>query len=301
MTDGNRAKAGAGALSPIALQIWDMKYRLKDGAGKPVDATVQATWKRVAKALAAAEEPARRPACEREFFQALAGFRFLPAGRILAGAGTSRNVTLFNCFVMGTDRRRHGRHLRPSARGGAHHAGPGGGIGYDLLHAAPEGRAGGGRRRRRLGPADLHGRVGRDVPHDHERGQPARRHDGDHALRPPGHRGLRRGQAGGRPAAHVQPVGAGHGRVHGRGEGRRGLGAGLRRHGPPHGGGARTVGPHHARHLGRRPSPGSSSSTGSTVSTTSPGARRSVRPTPAASSRCRPTAPACWARSTWRG
>ena len=29
-------------------------------------------------------------------------FRFLPGGRIQAGAGTARNVTLFNCFVMGT-------------------------------------------------------------------------------------------------------------------------------------------------------------------------------------------------------
>ena len=28
--------------------------------------------------------------------------KFLPAGRILAGAGTERSVTLFNCFVMGT-------------------------------------------------------------------------------------------------------------------------------------------------------------------------------------------------------
>ena len=32
----------------------------------------------------------------------MADFQFLPAGRILAGAGTGRSVTLFNCFVMGT-------------------------------------------------------------------------------------------------------------------------------------------------------------------------------------------------------
>jgi ribonucleotide reductase alpha subunit len=35
-------------------------------------------------------------------YEALEGFRFLPAGRIVAGAGTGRTVTLFNCFVMGT-------------------------------------------------------------------------------------------------------------------------------------------------------------------------------------------------------
>ena len=35
------------------------------------------------------------------FVEAMADFAFLPAGRILAGAGTGRAVTLFNCFVMG--------------------------------------------------------------------------------------------------------------------------------------------------------------------------------------------------------
>src|SRR5918994_1820215 len=39
---------------------------------------------------------------ELNFFDAMATYRFLPAGRILAGAGTGRRVTLFNCFVMGT-------------------------------------------------------------------------------------------------------------------------------------------------------------------------------------------------------
>ena len=39
---------------------------------------------------------------EAAFFEALRGYCFLPAGRILAGAGAERNVTLFNCFVMGT-------------------------------------------------------------------------------------------------------------------------------------------------------------------------------------------------------
>ena len=39
---------------------------------------------------------------EKEFYAALEDFKFLPAGRITAGAGTNRKVTLFNCFVMGT-------------------------------------------------------------------------------------------------------------------------------------------------------------------------------------------------------
>src|SRR4051812_7468742 len=86
--------------SPIAQQIWDMKYRFKDADGTPVDATVADSWARVARALAAPEKDP--PAWAPKFEAALADFRFLPAGRILAGAGTNRTVTLHNCFVMGT-------------------------------------------------------------------------------------------------------------------------------------------------------------------------------------------------------
>src|SRR6185295_19921149 len=76
-----------------------MKYRLKGPDGAPLDKTIEDTWRRVARALASAEkEPAK---WEAEFYAAMADFRFLPAGRILAGAGTERHVTLFNCFVMG--------------------------------------------------------------------------------------------------------------------------------------------------------------------------------------------------------
>ena len=78
-------------LSPISQQIWDMKYRLKTPGAGPVDKTVEDTWRRVAAALAAAEsDPAQ---WEEAFFEALNGFQFLPAGRILSGAGTARSVT----------------------------------------------------------------------------------------------------------------------------------------------------------------------------------------------------------------
>ena len=49
-----------------------------------------------------AEPPATRAHWAKAFAEVLGGYRFLPAGRILAGAGTGRTVTLFNCFVMGT-------------------------------------------------------------------------------------------------------------------------------------------------------------------------------------------------------
>lgn len=86
--------------TPIAEQIWDMKYRFKEADGTPIDGSVEDTWRRIARALSDVEkDPAK---WEGEFYAALEGFKFLPAGRITAGAGTGRSVTLFNCFVMGT-------------------------------------------------------------------------------------------------------------------------------------------------------------------------------------------------------
>lgn len=85
--------------APISQRIWDMKYRFRDPSGA-ADADIDATWWRVARALAA---PEREPEIwATRFHEALADFRFLPAGRVIAGAGTGRTVTLFNCFVMGT-------------------------------------------------------------------------------------------------------------------------------------------------------------------------------------------------------
>jgi ribonucleoside-diphosphate reductase alpha chain len=88
-------------LPPISERIWDSKYRLKTADGAPVDRTLADTWSRVANAIAAAEPEAARPRRAEAFAGALADFAFLPAGRILAGAGAGRSVTLFNCFVMG--------------------------------------------------------------------------------------------------------------------------------------------------------------------------------------------------------
>jgi ribonucleoside-diphosphate reductase alpha chain len=83
---------------PISRHIWETKYRFRaDHAGS--DASIQDTWRRVARALASIEPDAA--GWEQRFYDLLEGFGFLPGGRILAGAGTGRRVTLFNCFVMG--------------------------------------------------------------------------------------------------------------------------------------------------------------------------------------------------------
>lgn len=86
-------------LSGIAHQIWDEKYRFKDNDGEPVDITVEDTFKRVATALASVEKNPH-PWVDK-FYEALHDFSVLPAGRIIAGAGTGRDVTLNNCYVLG--------------------------------------------------------------------------------------------------------------------------------------------------------------------------------------------------------
>ncbi|MDV3256324.1 MAG: hypothetical protein LOX97_00775 [Sphingomonas sp.] len=83
----------------LAEEIWSAKYRYQGEAGSDQD--YAATIARVAGAVAEAEQEAERGLWRDRFADALAGFKFMPAGRILAGAGTGRSVTLFNCFVMG--------------------------------------------------------------------------------------------------------------------------------------------------------------------------------------------------------
>lgn len=88
--------------APISKEIWDSKYRLKNADGAPIDVALDDTFRRVA--IAAAKPEKGRKAREKwanRFHAAMVDFGFLPAGRILAGAGTGRQVTLFNCFVLG--------------------------------------------------------------------------------------------------------------------------------------------------------------------------------------------------------
>src|SRR5260370_27631006 len=123
-------------IHPISRQLWDAKHRLKDAHGTPIDLTIEDTWRRVARALARTEADGAH--WELRFYEALDNFRFLPAGRILSGAGTDRRVTLFNCFVMGDiadDLSSIFAHLREAALTMQQ----GGGIGYDFSSLRPNG------------------------------------------------------------------------------------------------------------------------------------------------------------------
>ncbi len=121
----------------ISHFVWDMKYRYRK-ANKIIDQTIEDTWRRVADSAAMAESLAQRHSWKEKFYHLLEDFTFLPAGRILAGAGVDRNLTLFNCFVMKITRDSLAA-IFDALKEGAITLQRGGGIGYDFSVIRPNG------------------------------------------------------------------------------------------------------------------------------------------------------------------
>ncbi|TDY02883.1 adenosylcobalamin-dependent ribonucleoside-diphosphate reductase [Thiohalophilus thiocyanatoxydans] len=122
--------------SDIANHIWETKYRYYLD-GNPVDTAISDTWQRVALAAAQAETESIE-LWQQRFYELLKDFRFLPGGRILAGAGTDKDVTLFNCFVMGTiEDSMDG--IFDALKEAAITMQQGGGVGYDFSTLRPRG------------------------------------------------------------------------------------------------------------------------------------------------------------------
>ncbi len=120
----------------LAEHVWQTKYRYCDAAGV-CESTIEETWRRVAKFVAHVE-PKHTHQHETAFYRLLENFRFLPGGRILAGAGTPKRVTLFNCFVMGevVDSMTG---IFDALKEGAITMQQGGGVGYDFSTLRPAG------------------------------------------------------------------------------------------------------------------------------------------------------------------
>ncbi|MCR9214121.1 MAG: adenosylcobalamin-dependent ribonucleoside-diphosphate reductase [Proteobacteria bacterium] len=123
-------------VAPISQQIWDMKYRHKSADDSAKERSIEDTWSRVAKALAQPEENPEK--WEKRFYNLLEDYKFLPAGRILSGAGTKRKVTLFNCFVMG-DIDDDMSSIFDNLKEAALTMQQGGGIGYNFSTLRPKG------------------------------------------------------------------------------------------------------------------------------------------------------------------
>ena len=128
-------------LAPISRHIWEQKYRLTHN-GEPAEASLDETLWRVAKAAASVERggKAAKEKWAGRFFAAMAGLEFIPGGRILAGAGSRRDVTLFNCFVLGRIDDDLGA-IFDAVKEAALTMQAGGGIGHDFSTLRPRGAA----------------------------------------------------------------------------------------------------------------------------------------------------------------
>jgi len=136
---------------PISEEIWNRKYKLTTpNPDIQDDLSVVDTWNRIATACSKADitltgdkegyqiTQVSRDNWRERYFEALSDFKFLPAGRITAGAGSGRAVTLFNCYVMGTigdDLDSIFTNLKEAALTMQQ----GGGIGYDFSPIRPSG------------------------------------------------------------------------------------------------------------------------------------------------------------------
>lgn len=120
---------------PISEYIWQVKYRYKN-ANRFFDNTIEDSWQRIANAAASVE--CDKNFWQKKFYQILEDFIFLPGGRILAGAGTQHQVTLFNCFVMKIAEDSISAIFK-ALKEGALTLQQGGGVGYDFSIIRPNG------------------------------------------------------------------------------------------------------------------------------------------------------------------
>ena len=295
----------------VSIDVLLEKYAKGD------EQSVDDVRRRVARALAAVEkDPAH---WEPEFFEALRG-GFIPGGRINSAAGTDLQATLINCFVQPV-----GDSVSKTVDGkpgiyvalmeAAETMRRGGGVGYDFSSIRPRGALVRGTHSQRERAGVVHARVRPQLRDGRVGRRAARRADGHPALRSSRHRGIHPRQGRGRPA-QLQRQRGGDRRLHARGRERRRLGtraqvrAGARRRrryaaparrrpvGLPHGQGARSVAADHAVDLRSRRARRGLHRPHERTTTICRTARRSRRPIPAASSRCRPTAAAASAAST---
>ena len=92
-------------MQPASQDIWDKKYRLKTKHGAPVDADIDGTYQRVARALSEAEAtPEKQKYWNERFLWALRRGA-IPAGRITSNAGALAHkpaTSTINCTVSGT-------------------------------------------------------------------------------------------------------------------------------------------------------------------------------------------------------
>ncbi|MFN4212884.1 MAG: LAGLIDADG family homing endonuclease, partial [Microgenomates group bacterium] len=125
-------------LTGVAEKVFLDRYALKNKVGQPIEKTPQQMWLRVAKAVAAVESKNKQKTWEKEFFWAMKDFKYVPGGRILAGAGSGFAVTFYNCFVIPSPKdSRHG--ILETLKQMVEIMARGGGVGINLSSLRPRG------------------------------------------------------------------------------------------------------------------------------------------------------------------
>ena len=92
------------AMQAASLDIWEKKYRLLNKSGEPVDKNIDATYQRVARALAEVEDEKNQEFWYQRFLWALHQGA-IPAGRIISNAGAQAYksaTSTINCTVAAT-------------------------------------------------------------------------------------------------------------------------------------------------------------------------------------------------------
>ncbi|MCX7997005.1 MAG: adenosylcobalamin-dependent ribonucleoside-diphosphate reductase [Patescibacteria group bacterium] len=125
-------------LSGVSQKVFLDRYALKNKEGKAIEKSPEEMWARVAKAVAGQEKKTSRKKWERAFYEIMEDFKYIPGGRILAGAGTGFNVTYYNCFVIPSPKDSRGGIL-DSLRNMIEIMARGGGVGINLSSLRPRG------------------------------------------------------------------------------------------------------------------------------------------------------------------
>jgi len=87
-------------LTGISQKVFLDRYSLKDKLGNPIEKHPEQMWKRIAKTVSQVEKKTDQKKWEKRFNWVMEDFKYVPGGRILAGAGTGYSVTYYNCFVI---------------------------------------------------------------------------------------------------------------------------------------------------------------------------------------------------------
>lgn len=126
-------------LSDLAQKVFFDRYALKNSEGKRVEDTPEEMWHRVAKSIAQVEiTPEKQQHWEKEFYSMLEDFKFVPAGRILTGAGSGVPLTFYNCFVIPSPEDSRGG-IFDSVKLMVEIMARGGGVGVNLSSLRPRG------------------------------------------------------------------------------------------------------------------------------------------------------------------